>query len=149
MGTRWARSLTVEVVLSGEFERLGFRAFVESLRGQSKRVEDSVRITSPLLRALLLRGVGGMLGSNFSLWKKDIVAINGFNEDYDDYGLEESDVQFRLSLIGVTGKGLRNLAIQYHIYHPQRSVPPDARLRFERTLQTRQAKCRKGLEGDE
>jgi hypothetical protein len=90
--------------------------------------------------------VKGILGSNFSLWKEDILAINGFDEAYDTYGLEESDVQFRLSLVGVRGKSLRNLAIQYHVYHPQNSVPPEALARFEQTRQTRQARCKKGLQ---
>ena len=145
MGEGWARTLTMERVLNGAFEHLGWSGFLEGLRKESKRVEDSIRITSPLVRRLLLRNVRGMLGSNFSLWKSDLEAVNGFDEEYTSYGLEESDLQYRLSLIGVTGKPMRNVAIQYHIWHPQNAVPSAMMERFREVQQRGEPRCRRGL----
>jgi glycosyltransferase involved in cell wall biosynthesis len=144
---RWSKGLTVEKIRSGEFERLGWQELMDGLKGKSLRVEDGVRITSALLRKILLRNVRGILGSNFSVAKKHLVAINGFDELYDGPGCgEDSDIQYRLSLIGVTGKSLRNLAVQYHVYHARMPVSNPSWVRFEMVKKSGQASCRIGLE---
>ncbi len=144
---RWSKELTLEKVRNGEFEHMGWAEVMDGLRGQSLRVEDGIRIPSALLRAVLLRKVRGMLGSNFSAAKKDLVAINGFDELYDGPGCgEDSDVQYRLSLIGVTGKSLRNLAVQYHVYHPRMPVSDPSWDRFELVKKSADPRCKYGLE---
>jgi hypothetical protein len=116
------------------------------LTGRSLRVEDGIRMPSRLLRTVLLRNVRGMLGSNFSVAKSDLVAINGFDELYDGPGCgEDSDVQYRLSLIGVTGKSLRNLAILYHIWHSPTNVSDACWDRFEMVKKTSAPRCKEGL----
>jgi glycosyltransferase involved in cell wall biosynthesis len=144
---RWSRTLTMEKIRSGAFERYGRREWMDGLMGRSLRVEDGIRIPSKLLRRLLLRTVRGMLGSNFSVAKEHLVAINGFDETYDGPGCgEDSDPQYRLSLIGVTGKSLRNLAIQYHLWHPLRPVSDTCWDRFEAVKIIREPRCLMGLE---
>lgn len=144
---RWSRALTREKVLSGEFERYGWQEWLDGLRGDSLRVEDGIRIPSRLLRTILLRNVHGMLGSNFSVAKKHLLAINGFDEMYDGPGCgEDSDVQYRLSLIGVTGKSLRNLAVQYHVWHPRTPTSQACWERFQRVKQRAEPRCAVGLE---
>jgi len=139
--------LTLDKVLSGEFEHYGRKEIWDGLRGDSLRVEDGLRIPNKLLRTLLLRTVKGMLGSNFSVAKHDLEAINGFDELYDGPGCgEDSDVQYRLSLIGVTGKSLRNLAILYHIWHEPRPVSDPSWDRFEAVKKTHEPRCKVGLE---
>ncbi len=143
---RWSKALTLEKIRTGEFERMGWAEVLDGLQGKSLRVEDGIRITSALLRKLLLRNVRGMLGSNFSAAKKDLVAINGFDELYSGPGCgEDSDVQYRLSLIGIRGKSLRNLAVQYHVFHPRMPVSDPSWDRFEMVKRSGQAKCEVGL----
>lgn len=143
---RWSKGLTLERIRTGEFERMGWDEIVDGLKGKSLRVEDGIRMPSALLRKILLRKVRGMLGSNFSAAKKDLVAINGFDELYDGPGCgEDSDVQYRLSLIGVTGKSLRNLAVQYHVWHPRMPVSDPSWDRFEMVKKSGRAKCEAGL----
>jgi glycosyltransferase involved in cell wall biosynthesis len=147
---RWSRALTLDTIHTGEFERLGWAAIMDGLRGQSLRVEDGIRIPSAMLRKILLRKVGGMLGSNFSAAKRDLVAINGFDELYTGPGCgEDSDVQYRLSLIGVTGKSLRNLAVQYHVWHPRMPVSDPSWDRFEMVKKSGNPKCKVGLVKEE
>jgi glycosyltransferase involved in cell wall biosynthesis len=144
---RWSKALSLEKVRSGEFERYGLNEWKDGLTGRSLRVEDGIRMPSRIVRKILLRNVRGMLGSNFSVARKDLIAINGFDELYDGPGCgEDSDVQYRLSLIGVTGKSLRNLAIQYHIWHPLTKVSDACWDRFEMVKKTREPRCRVGLE---
>jgi cellulose synthase/poly-beta-1,6-N-acetylglucosamine synthase-like glycosyltransferase len=144
---RWSRELTVRRVETGEFEHLGLREIFDGFTGRSLRVEDGIRMPGRSLRRLLLRNVRGMLGSNFSVAREELVAINGFDELYDGPGCgEDSDVQFRLSLNGVSGKSLRNLAIQYHVWHPRTRVSDACWDRFEMIKRTRNARCLVGME---
>ena len=76
----------------------------------------------------------------------DLLAINGFDELYDGPGCgEDSDIQYRMSLLGVSGKSLRNLAIQYHIWHPLTKASESSRLRFAEVQKTRDARCSLGI----
>jgi len=144
---RWSESLTLGKVQNGGFERLGWRGLLDGLRGDALRLEDSIRIKSRFLRTLLMRNVRGMLGSNFSIFKSDLVAVNGFDELYDGPGCgEDSDIQYRLSLIGVTGKSVRNLAILYHLHHPPTSMSQACLDRFAMVQKTGEPRCTRGLE---
>ncbi len=143
---RWSKELTLERVRSGAFERFGWKELSDMLRGKSLRVEDGVRIPSAILRAILLRSARGMLGANFSAWKRDLEAVNGFDELYDGPGCgEDSDLQYRLSLIGVRGKSLRNVAIEYHIWHPRTVVSDASWERFEEVRKSQEPRCTHGL----
>jgi len=137
----------VEDVSTGRFQQLGWRLLLDGLKGDALRLEDSIRIRSRLLRTLFLRNVHTLLGSNFSLFKEDLTAINGFDELYTGPGCgEDSDIQYRLSLTGTTGKSMRNMAILYHLYHPVTTVSEACRMRFEMVKQTREPRCLHGLE---
>ncbi len=146
MSERWANSLTMEEVVSGRFERIGLHELIDGLTGKALRLEDGIRLKTKLLRKLSFRKSDTILGSNFSLHKKDIVAINGFDEAYDGPGHgEDSDVQHRLSLIGVRGKSLRNLAIEYHMYHPRTEPSEKSLRRFEEVRKSTDPICKLGL----
>ncbi len=144
---RWAAGLTMERIASGAYEKYGLQEWKDGLDGHALRMEDGIRIPSRILRMLLLRTVRGMLGSNFSAWKSDLVAINGFDELYDGPGCgEDSDIQFRLGLAGITGKSLRNLAVQYHVHHAITKVSDACWDRFQMVQKTTDPRCMHGLE---
>lgn len=81
-------------------------------------IEEGIYIGSGLLRRM--RGTEITLsGCNFSLDKRLMEKINGFDEDYTGPGIgEDSDLEFRLRLAGAELRSVRNLAVLYHIYHP-------------------------------
>lgn len=58
-------------------------------------------------------------GCNMSFWKKDFIAINGFNETFEGWGNEDSEMIQRLHNIGIKGKRLKFAGIVYHIYHKE------------------------------
>ena len=90
----------------------------------------------------------GIVGCNFSCYKKDLVAINGFNEDYVFPGDgEDSDIEWRLLKQGVRVKNIKFLAPVYHLYHPykfQRSA--QNRFILEKTIEQNLVFCHNGLE---
>jgi GT2 family glycosyltransferase len=64
----------------------------------------------------------GIYGCNWAILKQHLVAINGFDEDYEMAGFgEDTDVEWRLEKFGVTLKSTRNKAIVYHLFHKARS----------------------------
>jgi len=60
-------------------------------------------------------------GCNLSFWKEDIIAINGYNEDMEGWGREDSEMIIRLLNKEILGKRLRYCGIIYHIYHHEKS----------------------------
>lgn len=58
-------------------------------------------------------------GCNVSFWKQDFIEINGYNEAFEGWGREDSDLVIRLGNKGIWARRLRYVAIVYHIYHPE------------------------------
>jgi glycosyltransferase involved in cell wall biosynthesis len=144
-GSRWAASLSLAKIESGKFERYLPADLIDAALGKSVRLEHGVRITNSVVQKMIGKSTG-ILGSNFSTFKEHLIAVNGFDESYDGPGFgEDTDIFFRLNLIGVTGKSLRNLAIQYHLWHPLTKVPDRNRLRFEEMMKRSDPRCRNGL----
>ncbi|QAA80772.1 glycosyltransferase [Aequorivita sp. H23M31] len=58
-----------------------------------------------------------MRGCNLSFWKKDFIAVNGYNEAFEGWGREDSELIIRMMNNGVQGRRLRYRGIVYHIWH--------------------------------
>lgn len=79
---------------------------------------------SPTLRNLANQKERGIVGCNFSLHREDLLAINGFDTRYEGPGTgEDSDIEYRLKLLGVKMLPFVNTAVQYHVYHKLQKRP--------------------------
>lgn len=58
-------------------------------------------------------------GCNMSFWKKDLIEVNGYNEDIKGWGREDSEIALRLLKKGLSLKKIKNAAIQYHLHHKE------------------------------
>ena len=56
-------------------------------------------------------------GCNFAVWKKDFIAVNGYNNALTGWGHEDIELAARLVNAGVKHKQLKMIAVCYHIYH--------------------------------
>jgi len=56
-------------------------------------------------------------GCNTSFWRKDFVAVNGYDNEFKGWGREDSDLMIRLHNSGIKGKRLKFIAIVYHLDH--------------------------------
>ncbi|HET8810359.1 MAG TPA: glycosyltransferase family 2 protein [Flavobacteriaceae bacterium] len=86
-------------------------------KGIKKRTR-TLRI--PILAALYKANKGlskKIRGCNISYWRKDIIAVNGYNEAFVGWGREDSEIIVRMMNNGVLGKRLRYRGIVYHIWH--------------------------------
>jgi len=59
----------------------------------------------------------GIKTCNMSFFKQDCIAINGFNNNFEGWGREDSEFVVRLLNSGVNRKNLRFSAIQFHLWH--------------------------------
>ena len=57
------------------------------------------------------------LGCNMSFWKKDYIAINGYDEFYEGWGGEDYDFACRMLNYGVKRLYLKFSGIVYHLWH--------------------------------
>ncbi len=57
------------------------------------------------------------LGCNMSFYRKDIVAVNGYDEYYEGWGGEDGDLGCRLQMYGLKKRYLKFSGIVYHLWH--------------------------------
>lgn len=138
-------SLSTDDVQNGKAEKLSLQLVIDALRGRASRLEDGIR--NKLLLKMHQRKQARILGSNFSIEKSLLEEVNGFDERYEGPGLgEDSDVEFRLSLLGAKFKSVRNFAILYHLYHPKTKELTENWKIFNETKQRNSPVCLNGLE---
>ena len=58
-------------------------------------------------------------GCNMAFWKKDLVLVNGYNEDFTGWGKEDSEIAIRLLNGGIKKRFLKFGGIAYHQYHKE------------------------------
>lgn len=93
-------------------------SFWHLLTNKVKGIEDAIRIKWKLLRKIVPEKKKGLLGCNFSLYKADLLNVNGFDERYLNPGTgEDSDLELRLANAGTQLRVKRHLAIVYHRFH--------------------------------
>lgn len=86
-----------------------------------KRVEEGLYLTF-VPQSWKRKKTGLLLGCNMGISKNDLVAINGFDEDYiAPGGGEDSDIEWRLRALGtISFYSMKFRSIVYHIYHQER-----------------------------
>lgn len=71
------------------------------------------------LIALKRPSILGIRGCNMGYWKGDAYMVNGYNEDIEGWGREDSEFVARLVNNGLYKRNLRFGGIQFHIYHKE------------------------------
>lgn len=113
--------LTEESVRKGILEKgFAMKVMLDGLFGKSTHTLKGAYFSNFFLRSFLNRKITGVLGSNFSLHRKDILAINGFDERYKAPAVgEDTDIEARLRWNNVKVKMVKNMAVQFHFDHPK------------------------------
>lgn len=65
--------------------------------------------------------IESLRGCNMSYFLEDAIRVNGYNEDFEGWGHEDLEFNFRLYNSGVRKMNMKFGAILYHLYHPERS----------------------------
>jgi len=146
LGREISERLTPESVARGFFDFPRPSLLLSGLRGDTEHLNRTLRFRHPWLRKLLkLERVDDMKGCNFSAFRVDMEAINGFDESYEGYGREDTDVELRLQNYGLRIKSLKGLALQYHVWHERRGFTPQNDQLLEDVRHARRIRAVRGL----
>jgi glycosyltransferase involved in cell wall biosynthesis len=99
-------------------KNINFSFFSDGLNNR----KNSIR--SKLLSLIFSRSINhyhGIRSCNMGFYIKDCININGFNNDFEGWGREDSEFIVRLINSGVTRKNIRFRAIQFHLWHSENS----------------------------
>lgn len=114
-------SLTTKSISSGSLDKRFFSSIVmDFMFGDTKHMEKGFRLWG-LIPQVTKRNnpKREVLGCNFSIFKNDLLAINGFDERFAGPGIgEDIDIDLRFCNNGGKVMLFKFGAIQYHVYHP-------------------------------
>jgi len=107
-------------------------------------------IRLPFFPAFRSRSLSGIRSCNMGFFRDDIYAVNGFNEDFEGWGREDSELAVRFFNYGLQRKSHAFAAICFHLWHAEndrtRLGGNDALLAQMRAGQT--YTCARGLSGN-
>jgi glycosyltransferase involved in cell wall biosynthesis len=86
-----------------------------SIRGLIGNPINALRLPIPLIR--ISQNMKGIRSCNMSFYRKDLLAVNGFNEDFVGWGREDSELALRFYQYGLKKKDLKFRACCFHLYH--------------------------------
>ena len=119
-------------------------------KGKIRNIEEGIFISPDGLLGFIpkLRKLNNLKGCNMSFSKKAIYAINGFDEEYIVPAIgEDFDLTWRFQAAGFQYKSVRNLAVQYHLFHPENWVDTVENMKIcSRNQQENKFICKNGLE---
>ncbi|HWW02245.1 MAG TPA: glycosyltransferase family 2 protein [Candidatus Acidoferrum sp.] len=116
------------------------------LTGRITGSAKGVRWPLPIIRRDVKQR--GIIGCNMAFWREDLLAVNGFDEDYSGWGVgEDSDIGTRLYHLGRRRKFVYGRAITFHLNHPQlpRNHHAASLARLAETISSRKVRCQRGL----
>jgi glycosyltransferase involved in cell wall biosynthesis len=148
------RTLTEQLLKEGAvLNSFSPRLIMDSLTGNSRKVEEAIQIKNPLLRRLMHRDQitdDGIWGCNFSLYKDLFMEINGCDEDFLDGSLEDNDLGIRVLNLGKQVRSVRGLAIVLHLWHPSSWSFEGDKYRYnnqiiKRRIEFKERSCKNGI----
>ena len=90
-----------------------------------------------------------LIGCNFSCYKKDILSINGFDEDYVHPAIgEDVDINWRFRANNIEVISVRNIANVYHLWHKKGFGSTEGEINnkiLQNTIKNNQAICLNGI----
>lgn len=146
---------TTESLISGQLTLDNMNAEIRKRASAIKKngggfVEEGLFINPKGYLGFLprLRKMKHLKGCNMSFHRKAIEAINGFDEDYSKPAVgEDADLLWRFEGMGYRLKSVRNLAVQYHLYHKESWTDQEENLALMRKNQeAHRFICNNGLQ---
>lgn len=136
-----SKTLSPEKIKNGILESFFFLRLVSnSITGKSKDVEKGIHINSTAINTLFGTYKKTILGCNFSIAKKDLLELNGFDERYRHPGVgEDTEINYRIKNKGMQVFQPKFSLVQYHLWHPRlsREKEPENLLLLDETLKNK------------
>jgi glycosyltransferase involved in cell wall biosynthesis len=111
------KRMLVSKQASDSFSYPGLRKLVKMcLKGDVSGCHHLLRIPGLTVRN---KGIRGIKGCNFAVYRKDFLAVNGLNEDFVGWGREDSELAVRLLKYGLKRKDVPFSAMMFHLWHEE------------------------------
>jgi len=122
--------------------------FAAWLRRDLNRLLPLVTLPDGAFRKFAPARWQGVKTCNLSAWREDLERVNGLDESYSGWGLEDSDLVIRLLHAGVRHKSARFAAPLFHLWHPEndRSRLADNQRRLDAVLASDRITAELGLD---
>jgi glycosyltransferase involved in cell wall biosynthesis len=123
------------------------RWFAAWLKRDINRLLPLLRLPDGDFRRRHPRQWQGIKSCNLAAWREDLVKVNGFDEAYSGWGLEDSDLVLRLINAGVRHKSARFATPLFHLWHREndRSRLPENQRRLDALLAAPRTVAEQGL----
>jgi glycosyltransferase involved in cell wall biosynthesis len=123
-------------------------ATIAAVQGKVNRAWSLPWLPLGPLRKIGARRWQRFRGCNVSAFRADIEAINGFDERFEGWGFEDSDLATRLIKSGVRLKNGRLATNVYHLWHREndRAAQSENWQRLQSRLESREARAQIGLD---
>lgn len=117
--------------------------FVHRLKGDINRI---LPMMMPVGTGKRSQKLSGIRGCHLSCWREDLVRVNGFDEAYEGWGREDSDLVARLFHSGISRIDLRGMPV-LHLWHreEERNRLNENDQLLEECLSSRRIRAIKGL----
>jgi glycosyltransferase involved in cell wall biosynthesis len=117
-------------------------------RGDVNRMMPLIRLPDGAWRKRHARDWAGVKTCNLSVWRSDLLKVNGLDERYSGWGMEDSDLVIRLLHAGVHHKSARFATPVFHLWHKEndRSRLPENRKRLDELLHSHRTRAELGLD---
>lgn len=146
LGPKYSQSLTPDMVLRGDLNRPNLGVLISTIEKDTQYWHRSIPVYNSLLRNLLkMDRIDDMKGCNFSVDRESLFKVNGFDEDYEGYAREDTDLELRLQFLGLKIKSLKGLAIQYHVWHDRLSESEGNKLKLKELTHKQSSICKNGI----
>lgn len=146
LGPKFSAHLTPDMVLRGALNRINLSLMLSCARKDSEYLHRSIAVYNPTLRRYLkMEKVDDLKGCNFSVDRESLFKVNGFDEDFEGYAREDTDLELRLQYLGLKIKSLKGLAIQYHVWHDRLPESENNKRKLRSTSNVVDPVCKNGL----
>jgi len=93
------------------------------------------------------RKLKGIKSCNMSFFKKDIIAVNGFIEDFEGWGNEDSELACRFFKYGLLKKVHPFMAVCFHMWHSTNKIATHCNnLLLKAAVMSNEYYCKNGIE---
>lgn len=116
----------------------------QGVLGGIKRAEVGIRPPGFVYRQVNQKA-RKVIGANMAMSRSALLAVNGFDMDFEGYGFEECDLERRLLQYGLKSQSVVGRCILYHLYHVEKKERAEASALYQRKCSENRMICSNGI----
>ena len=135
------KGITEKIIIN---KRISFSFFSKGLNSKKNSIHSN--FLSKIF-STYKNSTRGTRCCNIAFFKQDCINVNGFNNEFEGWGREDSEFVVRLFNNGINRKNVRFNAIQYHLWHiesDRKSLDYNDQL-LQHSIEDKLKVCKKGI----